>query len=100
VRRRPTRRLLQQSRVPLQEVDLEEEIEGEGTEVEERRQEAPILEMNQTRPVSKQMYQIYLFGTLYALFFCFCFCTNPRSGSPLVCAMRNGLGKKGMGRGA
>lgn len=43
VRRRPARRFFEQSRVPLLEVHVEEEVHRDGTEVEERRQEPPVL---------------------------------------------------------
>jgi hypothetical protein len=44
VRRRPAGRFLQQPRVPLQEEDVEHQVQRQGAEVEERRGEAPVLE--------------------------------------------------------
>jgi hypothetical protein len=40
---RTARGLLEQARVALEEVDVEEEVDGEGAEVEEGCEEAPVL---------------------------------------------------------
>lgn len=41
--RRPARRLFEEARVALEEIDVEDEVEGDGAEVEERGQEPPVL---------------------------------------------------------
>jgi len=43
VGRRAARRLLEQAGVALEEVDVEEEVDGDGAEVEEGGEEAPVL---------------------------------------------------------
>lgn len=43
MRWRPAGRLLEEAGVALEEVDVEEEVEGQRAEVKERRQESPVL---------------------------------------------------------